>query len=59
LQRIAQKAGQPETPVAVIASSGARYFLRQMVEPTNRNIFFVSHNEIPMEVKIISQGVIQ
>jgi flagellar biosynthesis protein FlhA len=59
LQRIAQKTGTPETPVAVIASSGARYFLRQMVEPTNRNVFFVSHNEVPMEVKIISQGVIQ
>jgi flagellar biosynthesis component FlhA len=43
----------------VIAGSGARYFLRQMAEPSNRNLFFVSHNEVPMEVKIISQGVIQ
>jgi flagellar biosynthesis protein FlhA len=59
LQRINQKTGTPETPVAAIASSGARYFLRQMVEPTNRNLFFISHNEVPMEVKIISQGVIQ
>ena len=30
-----QKVGTPETPVAVIASSGARYFLRQMAEPTH------------------------
>jgi hypothetical protein len=30
-----------------------------MVEPSNRNLFFISHNEVPMEVKIISQGVIQ
>jgi len=59
LQRISQKAGTPETPTAVIASSGARFFLRQMVEPTNRNLFFLSHNEVPMEVKIVSQGVIQ
>jgi hypothetical protein len=24
-----------------------------------RNLFFIAHNEIPMEVKIISLGVIQ
>jgi len=59
LQRITAKVGSPETPIAVIASSGARFFLRQMVEPSNRNLFFVSHNEVPMEVKIVSQGVIQ
>ena len=59
LQRISQKVGNPETPVAAIASSGSRYFLRQMVEPTIRNLFFIAHNEIPIEVKILSQGVIQ
>ena len=59
LQRISSKTGNPETPTAVIAGSGARFFLRQMVEPSNRNLFFVSHNEVPMEIKIISQGVIQ
>jgi flagellar biosynthesis component FlhA len=59
LQRIQTKTGTPETPAAVIAGSGARFFLRQMVEPSNRNLFFISHNEVPMEVKIISQGVIQ
>jgi flagellar biosynthesis component FlhA len=51
--------GNPETPVVAIASSGSRYFLRQMVEPTVRNLFFVAHNEVPMEVKIVSLGVIQ
>jgi flagellar biosynthesis protein FlhA len=59
LQRISAKTGTPETPTAVISGSGARFFLRQIVEPGNRNLFFVSHNEVPMEVKIISQGVIQ
>jgi flagellar biosynthesis protein FlhA len=59
LQRISSKTGTPETPTAVIAGSGARFFLRQMAEPGNRNLFFVSHNEVPTEVKIISQGVIQ
>jgi flagellar biosynthesis protein FlhA len=59
LQRIAAKTGPGEAPVAVIASSGARYFLRQMVEPTLRNVAFLSHNEIPIEVRVQSLGVIQ
>lgn len=59
LQKVHQKVGAPETPVVAIASSGSRYFLRQMVEPTVRNLFFIAHNEVPMEVKIVSLGVIQ
>jgi flagellar biosynthesis protein FlhA len=59
LQKVNQKVGNPETPVVAIVSSGSRYFLRQMVEPTVRNLFFIAHNEIPMEVKIVSLGVIQ
>ena len=59
LQKVNQKVGNPETPVLAIVSSGSRYFLRQMVEPTIRNLFFIAHNEIPMEVKIVSLGVIQ
>ena len=59
LQRIVKFTGTPEAPIAVIASSGARYFLRQIVEPTLRNVFFISHNEVPIETKIISLGVIQ
>ncbi len=59
LQRIGLKVGTPEAPVAVLASSGSRYFLRQLVEPTIRNLYFLSHNEIPMETKILSLGVIQ
>jgi hypothetical protein len=30
-----------------------------MVEPTQPNVFFISHNEIPAEAKILSLGVIQ
>lgn len=59
LQRITRLAGAPETPTAVITSSGARYFLRQIAEPTLRNVFFIAHNEIPIETKIVSLGVIQ
>jgi flagellar biosynthesis protein FlhA len=59
LHRIGLKVGTPDAPVAILASSGSRYFLRQLVEPTMRNLYFLSHNEIPMETKILSLGVIQ
>ena len=59
LQRITQKVGHPEAPVVAIASSSSRYFLRQIAEPTLRNLVFVGSNEIPAEVKIVSLGVIQ
>ena len=59
LRRINLKAGNPETPVAAISSSASRYFFRQIVEPTMRNVYFLSHNEIPIETKVLSLGVIQ
>jgi flagellar biosynthesis protein FlhA len=48
-----------ESPVVVITSSVGRYFLRQAVESTMPNLFFLSHNEIPAGIKVISLGVIQ
>jgi flagellar biosynthesis protein FlhA len=59
LERIQRKVGSPEGPVAAVTTAGARYFLRQMVEPTLPNLFFLSHNEIPPGVKVVSLGVIQ
>ena len=59
LNRIEQKVGSPETPVVAVTSSGARYFLRQMVETSQANVVFLSHNEVPPEVKVVSQGLIQ
>jgi len=58
VQRLAQKLVQPETPVVLITSAGARYFLRQMVEPSLPNLFVVSHNEVPPGVKVVSLGVL-
>jgi flagellar biosynthesis protein FlhA len=58
LNRIEHKVVKPEMPVAVITSSGARYFLRQIVEPSIGNLFFLSHNEVPAGVKVLSLGVI-
>jgi len=59
VQKISQKVGHPEAPVVAVVGSGSRYFFRQIVEPTLRNLFFISHNEIPMEVKVQSLGVIR
>ncbi len=56
--RLERKLDRREVPVVVLTSVGARYFLRQMVESTLGNIFFVSHNEVPAGVKIVSLGVI-
>jgi flagellar biosynthesis protein FlhA len=57
--RINQHVGIPEAPVPVLASSGCRYFLRQIVDPSIRNLFFLSHNEVPSEFRIVSLGVIR
>jgi flagellar biosynthesis component FlhA len=56
--RLERKLERREVPVIVITSVGARYFLRQMVESTLSNVFFVSHNEVPSGIKIVSLGVI-
>ena len=50
---------RPETPVVAITSSGARYFLRQIVEPTLPNLFFLAHNEVPPGLRVQSLGNIQ
>ncbi len=59
LDRIGRAVGSPETPVALLASSQARYFLRQIVEASLGNLFVLSHNEIPAGVKVISLGLIE
>jgi flagellar biosynthesis protein FlhA len=59
LDRVRKVAGSPEAPVVVLASSVARPFLRQLVEPSIGNLYFLSHSEIPSGVKVASLGVIQ
>jgi flagellar biosynthesis protein FlhA len=59
IAKCARTVGSPETPVAVITSSAARYFMRQIVEASLFNLFFLSHNEVPAGIKVQSLGVIQ
>ena len=45
----------PESPAVVITGSSCRYFLRQAVESSMPNLFFLAHSEIPKRgVKVIS-----
>ncbi|HEY1949641.1 MAG TPA: flagellar biosynthesis protein FlhA [Bryobacteraceae bacterium] len=57
-ERIERKLERREVPTVVLASSGARYFLRQMIESSLPNVFPVAHNEVPPGVKILSLGAI-
>jgi len=56
LNRLSNRITSPETPVVAITSSGARYFLRQIVEPTLPNLVFVAHNEVPPGLRVQSLG---
>ena len=58
LARIARKVEKSD-PAVLLTTSGARYFIRQMVEPTYGSLTVISHNEIPQEAKVRSRGVIE
>ena len=50
LNRITARIGTPDAPVVAIASSGARYFLRQIAEPVMPNLFFTGAQRSPARV---------
>jgi len=58
LNRVSNRVVSPETPVVAITSSGARYFLRQITEPSLPNMVFISHNEVPPGLRVVSLGTI-
>ncbi|HWE49126.1 MAG TPA: flagellar biosynthesis protein FlhA [Bryobacteraceae bacterium] len=59
LDRLGRAVGPLESSTAVITSSACRYFMRQAVESSMPNLFFLSHSEIPAGIKVISLGVVQ
>ena len=58
LDRIRRSVRPSDAPVAAVTGSGSRHFLRQVVEPSMPNLYFLSHNEIPPGVRVVSLGVI-
>ncbi len=59
IARLEKTIPKPESPVAVLVSSGTRYFMRQMVESSIPNLVFLSHNEVPPEVRVLNLGSVQ
>jgi flagellar biosynthesis protein FlhA len=59
LDRISRSAGALESPVAVLAGSGCRYFLRQILETSLPNLYVLAHSEVPSGVKAVSMGVLE
>ena len=56
LERVTRAVGAADSPMAVVTSSAARYFLRQMIEGRIPNLSILSHNEIPSGVRVVSLG---
>ena len=59
LDRIVRAVGPVENPMVAVSGSGARFFMRQLVEASIPNLTMLSHSEIPTGVKVMSLGVIQ
>ena len=58
LDRVSMRVPTVDGPVVAVASTGARYFLRQLLEPSFKNVFVLSHSEIPPGTKVTSLGLI-
>jgi flagellar biosynthesis protein FlhA len=59
VDRITRAVGAVETPTAIMTSSAARFFLRQMIEGTLPNLAVLSHNEVPSGMRVVSIGLVQ
>ncbi len=59
LDKVTRTAGSTDSPMAVVTSTSARFYLRQMIEAQLPNLSILSHNEIPSGVKVVSMGLIQ
>jgi flagellar biosynthesis protein FlhA len=55
---VERKLDRREVPTVLVTSSGARYFVRQILEPTLANVFPIAHNEVPPGIRILSLGVV-
>lgn len=59
IDRLSRQAGSSDSPLVVLTTSGARFFLRQMAEASVPNLIVISHNEVPAGVKILSLGLMK
>ncbi len=54
--RMQAATGNVEAGTVLLAGSGSRFFLRQMIESSIPNLAVLSHNEVPPGVRVISLG---
>jgi len=59
LDRVSAQIGPPENPAVLLASSGSRFFFRQITEPSLPNLTVLSHGEIPPGVRVIALGTVR
>jgi flagellar biosynthesis protein FlhA len=59
VDKVTRSAGAGDASMAVVTSSSARFYLRQMIEGQIPNLSILSHNEVPSGVKVVSMGLIQ
>jgi flagellar biosynthesis protein FlhA len=59
VSRVERSIPRPEAPTVMLAGSGSRYFVRQLVENSMPNLFVLAHNEIPPELRVLSLGIVQ
>jgi flagellar biosynthesis protein FlhA len=59
VDRIGRVIGAADSGAVLLTSSPLRYFVRQLLEPSMRNLLVLAHAEVPPGVKVLSMGVIQ
>jgi len=58
LERVNKRLQNVDGTAVVVASTGARFFIRQLLEPSFKNLFVLPHSEIPPRTKVSSLGLI-
>jgi flagellar biosynthesis protein FlhA len=56
VSRLTKKLDRPDTTAVVLANSGVRYFVKQLLETAFPDIVVLSHSEVPPEVKVKALG---
>ncbi|HZU26256.1 MAG TPA: flagellar biosynthesis protein FlhA [Bryobacteraceae bacterium] len=59
IDRFSRALGSPDTAATVLVSSGARFFLKQIIETALPAVAVLSHTEIPAGVKIVAVGTVR
>jgi len=54
--RLTKRLERPDTSAVVLANSGVRYFIKQLLETAFPEIVVLSHSEVPPEVKVRALG---